>query len=491
MGRSMNYEETYEELLKDPDVLQHFDEKNVQFDPVTGLLADEDFGLFMKGIKEEMDGYPAELKAEPYQMYRRFLAYFGMCYDYICNMPILSSAGKDRIVLWHKAVDEYSALSNGSYPLVCSVTKPYAHLVKHLLPQEYIDVIDQPDRYVLTAMRYMPSEFEVEAYVTYAKRERKAAEIGENEISFDGCVTDAILRGGVVPAGVLSFLVDKEGDDTIIRIEWLYVAKEHRNHHMADALLAEMLYMVSAFNVEAVLFDVEPTLLAEEGEPHLFEEPTRPFFHSPTENEDEFSPDDTFAPIVYFFTKWQFIGGMFRGGQVIARLSDFKINKRVVARINGISGLVALASVSPIEFKRFTQEMINKYPGKFERSIPFAGMSRYDKDISCYYNNGLVKGILLAHVGWDGRIVIDMVAGKNFPTDGLRILYLFFAKEAMKKYPLDTRVFIRVWSKKDSKQIEKMLSEVRYLLQVRLALLAPDIDVTTDDIIKFCAENRS
>ncbi|MBR1861725.1 MAG: GNAT family N-acetyltransferase [Lachnospiraceae bacterium] len=483
----MNFEEQYEKIINDKETVKEFDGTN--FSPIPAILAEDYMKDELNDIHDELMGYPEEFKKEPYQMYRRYNAYLNMHFALIENVHPLTSIGMERIERWRRSVDEYEALSGGAIPLIATVTSGSEDIVKSLIPREILELIDNPGRHILAALKYFPSDEEAKSYVDFALKERKAYEKAEEtgeEPRIDYTAFKKSRKKGVIkPVGVLSFTLEEDGGTTQADIEWLYVKPEERNHGAANALMAEMLYALKDKNIEAVTMSIDEEQLAADGEPSSFIEPTTELFRKAgieTEDEQEdFEPENEFAPIIHFLTSWKFEGMPVPEENIRTRLSD--VNIPGTAKKIAQSGAVeALGKLSDIDFKRTVQGYVNKNPGIYDARLPYAGKERYDTDISCYYKEkGKITGILLARKNYRREIYVDMIQTDVLSVEHFFGMLGFMILSAQKKYSMDTTLIVPVRQEHIVNVFEKLVPELKYRVCVRSALIRPDFDITSEE----------
>lgn len=447
-------------------------------------------------VGEELNGYPKSFKKEGYQMYRRYRACFGLHYAMIANVHPLWSVGKDRIATWREAVDRYEALSGRTHPLVAVASKDTAYMIEHLIPKEFLDLMGNPRRYMLVAMRYVPSQEEIDSYVDFVIREMNESPKDKNgDILGDiGSSIDyesfkpSRKKGGVVPAGVLSFVIDEIDGDPVARIEWLYVAKRHRNLGMANALMTKMLYILKDIKGLTVLADLPQSLIEADGEPHVGSEPAdeglrAAGFPMEEEKEEEFEAKAELPPIVHFFTNWKFEGGLIPEEAVRVKISSIEADKRKLVAAMDYPKIHTLDELDDDSYRMTLNRLMKLYPNMYDRELTYVDRGRFERDLSCFFKGerGETEGLCLVYIDRAGNIVIEMAQTLTDDERVFSIMLHYVIAMAKGKYMNTTNLIIPLRQERMVKALESIVPSVTYRTMLRAALIEPADDITTEE----------
>ncbi|MCR5467319.1 MAG: GNAT family N-acetyltransferase [Lachnospiraceae bacterium] len=470
----MDIIEQYENIVDSKETHDLF--YDLDLSPVYAMYAEPVMEKLLADAHKEMDAYPRNFKNEPYQMYRRYLALFKMHYDLLANVHPLTSIGKERIENWRKTVDEYEALSDSKYPLIATVTKNTAHLVKHLIPREYLELIENPKRHVLCAMSYKPTDEEVKSYVDFVLKEN------EGTVDFES-FSPTEKRGGVVPAGVLSFVEDDGKDGKTIRLEWLYVAPERRNMGLCNALYYEMLYILRDTDFEAIVATMDQRLLSGDGEKHEPVEPTTALLRAAgiAPEDREFDPKNEYAPLVHFITNMKFQAEPITERELVFTTSNIRMTSEVLKEAKK-HDLHSLWELDDLTFRKLTSKILFNRTGVYDNQIPFVGRKRYDADISVFYEeNAEIKGILLARQDYRGRILVEMEFGDKPEEAICRKLFTRFMIEVLKKYEGKPQLVVPISEEVLLNVSEQLLINPKYNVAAGIALIRPENDISSEE----------
>lgn len=377
----------------------------------------------------------------------------------------------------------YEDRYDGAYPIVTTVTPDSAQLVAHLIPQEYLELIDSDNRFIIAAMRYIPSEEEKESHVAFTVKALKAVSDGGEDAVDYHALTPTKTRGGVEPGGgVLSFVLEEVDGEPIVRIEWLYVDPKHRNCGLVNVLMMQMLYMLRDYHPAAVVADIDQDALVGDGEPRPVsdtdDEPILKTFNVSLYDED-YDPQKDFSPLVYFLTSWKFEAEVRMGDEAYFRISDLQMpDKDPAQRWKPKS----IRNLSETELQQLVERIVGRNAGHYDAAHPEAGSMRYDQDVSCYImENGEAAGLLLARKNYKGELVFDMVSAVDPTEEKLAGMLSYALYGAAAKYGRDTLVSTPIHQEMTLDLFERYTREPGYRVNVSAALIEPVADITTEE----------
>ncbi len=476
----MDITEQYESILESEELIKRLDASEYSILP--SIWAEPLMNASLEDAKEELLNYPDVFKREPYQMYRRFQALFRCHYDLLVNVHPLTSVGKERIIEWRKAVDDYEALSGSKYPLVTTVTEDSVHLISHLIPKEFTELIGNNKRHILCATRYKPTDEEVKSYVEFALKEREAVEKGE-EVDYTS-FTQRTDHGGVVPAGVLCFKTEDTEDGITVHIEWLYVAKEHRNAGLCNALMYEMLHILKDMPIEAVIMDVDQSLMVSDGEPHVSTEPTTALFKEAGVEieEEEFDPEKEFSPLVHFISNFKFESGPMPENAVHIKLSDVHMLTKMLMVPKKAKEIHPLSELDDLSFKRIVSRLIISNPGVWDEQLPYVGKGRFDQNLSFYYEDDEeIAGIVLTRKNYENDLVVELIMATKSEEKICEMLLNRTISESYISYPPETNLIIPIHHETVLNIMESHVDNMYYRMGAKAALIRPTSDITTEE----------
>ena len=196
-------------------------------DPTEAIKSSYILDEVMEEKRQELASLDEATKASPWLTFRSYMEYFRMYYAYIGMVHPMLSVGRDRIIQWRRAVDQYEKLFDGYFPYVSLVTERMFPKVRHLIPTELLELSGNSDRYIIAAYQVMLPEG-------------------------NGGAEDYPLE----VAGVMSFTLRDMDGEIIVNIDWLRSDKDHEDANALDALMAEMFYMIKDTPVSGISFDM-------------------------------------------------------------------------------------------------------------------------------------------------------------------------------------------------------------------------------------------
>ena len=409
--------------------------ETVAIDPSEAIKNSYILDAVMEEKKKELRKPDDATKTSPWLTFRRYMEYFRMHYVHIGMVHPMLSVGKDRIAQWRKAVDEYEELFDGYFPYVSLVTEKMFPMVRHLIPQELLDLSGDPDRYIIAAYQVMLPEG-------------------------DGGAEDYPLE----VAGVMSFcLRDMDGEVAVV-IDWIRSDKEHYEANAMDALMAEMFYMIKDTPVRGIIYDMRFDEMVASG------------------YDDAGNEISTMSPLSRLLERWYFEGNMVPDEELVTDAGSLMKIVDLAPEEDLNTEICSIAKMTDEEFAEITRRYIKAEPGVYDHGIPFVSKKRYDKKLSYFARkNGAVAGILLVYKNYRNELYVEMAHGD---TDEITMeLILTALEEISGSMAKDQQVIIPVKREYTSDFTAKYLPDVKPSVLIRSALFAPDEseDITSDE----------
>ena len=482
----MDFDKILEDVFTNPGAAAALGGAGVN--PLPALAAEPLIKEDIRATREGLYFLRDRLKQEPYRMNTEYRGYLEMITALVANTHPLLSVGKERTAQWEEAADEYEALSGGACPLAVRITKESAHTVSHLIPREYLDLIENENRYILAAMRYMPSEEERAVYREYVRKTLTAYINETGDETDDSAFAGVQNAGDLVPAGVLSFVLDYDEGTPIARVEWLYVAPEHRNRRLADLLMTRMLSMLSDYAPEAIIANIDQDHISGSGEPRpRFDPDLEPVLlelgFQEDEDEEDYDPEKDFPPLVHFLVKWKFAIQYRTEDEAFFKISDLKLPENARKKTKEPEPIKGL---DENKLRAAMRKFIEKQPERYDSQLSETDMSRFDPDISVFTaEGGEVDGLLLARKNHMGYIVFDMFCTKDGLEDSMMDLLSCVKGLITEKYGEDAVVCTPFHQELELKLFEDCVPSLKYRLNAAAVMIKPSADVTTEEWDSF------
>ncbi len=423
----------FTQSFMESDPVQKTISETFALDPTEAIKSSYILDEVMEEKRQELASLDEATKASPWLTFRSYMEYFRMYYAYIGMVHPMLSVGRDRIIQWRRAVDQYEKLFDGYFPYVSLVTERMFPKVRHLIPTELLELSGNPDRYIIAAYQVMLPEG-------------------------NGGAEDYPLE----VAGVMSFTLRDMDGEIIVNIDWLRSDKDHEDANALDALMAEMFYMIKDTPVSGISFDMRLEDLIVTG------------------IDDDGKEIDMMSPLSRVLERWYFVGDIVPDEELI---TDVKSLMKIVdidpeGDLN--TEILPIDTMTPEEFKEITSRYIKEEPGVYDNGIPLVDKNRYDRKLSFVAKKkGAVAGVLLVYKNYRDEIYIEMVHGD---TDGITMeLILTALEEVSGSIKNDQQVIIPVKREYAADFTAKYLPDNKPSVLVRSTLVAPDDDITSDE----------
>ena len=176
-------------------------------------------------------------------------------------------------------------------------------------------------------------------------------------------------NGKTTTAGVAVYSV-RQDLVTYLRIEWIYVAEDFRQHGIGNLLMAKL--FETGFSLD------DCTLLLNVNMPDT------------TDDEDR----ESFDLLANYLDSWKFDFDVTTGSNFFVRVSDTKNNVFIKGTISGVNSLAEMGK----DAERLTRRFFDKLGSDYDETVSETPFSFFDPDVSCgLVEDGELKALLLLH----------------------------------------------------------------------------------------------
>ena len=113
----------FTQSFMESDPVQKTISETFALDPTEAIKSSYILDEVMEEKRQELASLDEATKASPWLTFRSYMEYFRMYYAYIGMVHPMLSVGRDRIIQWRRAVDQYEKLFDGYFPYVSLVTE--------------------------------------------------------------------------------------------------------------------------------------------------------------------------------------------------------------------------------------------------------------------------------------------------------------------------------------------------------------------------------
>lgn len=385
---------------------------------IVNILAEDDYLLEelsdKLGLVSLMEISNEELTAEEREI--PYLTLIDTCFESAKIRNPLGGFGKDRL---EAGLGVLRSFENKYWPLVSCITPGNAIAFRGFIPDEHYDDILAGRKKALGAIRHSGN------------------------------------KKSVAGVAVYSYSPGAEGDNGIIRLEWIYVADEYKQAGVGNMLMAE----IAGYAVK-----VPGTMITTD-------------INIPELKDDEERQE--FELLENFLDSWKFGFTIRLGWNFHIAVGDLKDNKYMNGPAEGVTSLAALGNRGPLMIKRFFKSMNRSYDtGIMETDYAF-----FDTKSSCaIVEDNSIMALLLFHKLSNGDYRYEALRSRP-GYDPMSLLKLIrFAYQAVKDEAEDTFVFGRFESEEGFLTMQRIFPDAHTLMQYHGILnTLPNEEIITGD----------
>ena len=406
----------------DEEVLKLAEEKTAYFrefvkahednyeNSIMGLLTEDDYLLEELTDKLAMANL-IELDEETdlYVTERTYLSLIDTCFETAKILNPMDGLGRDRLEAGLGILDGFE---KEYWPLLTGITAENAEAFYDLIPDEHYDDILEGRKNAIGAVR--------------------------------------LENGKATTAGVAVYSI-QEDTATYLKLDWIYVAEDLRQHGVGNMLMAKLLETAFTFENCTPVLDINMPGI--------------------TEDEDKDKDKEAFAVLANFLDSWKFDFDVDTGTNFFFRVSDKENNAFLKGTTSGVKSLTEMGA----DAEKLVKSFINKLDSDYDETIKETSFSFFDPDVSCgIVEDGELTAILLLHKYKNNDYRYEALRfSQGYDTEAFKKLVRYAYCAMLRKADTESIVFGEFESMEGFEMVKEVFPAVRTMLLFHGELRAP------------------